>query len=244
MASKTTRNGNLNEPAKQLDVCGAMREVLSRTRPAAVPASNAPPAASSVGTQTPLKDTKTAAAAEFDRVGFLAGYGKFGVGQAVFFFLSTFLVWRGCLRAGVSIHESLLGAVIRYPMRFFNASHPQQVSAGVADRLRRADCGVHRRGPGSVVGGRRGARGRPVAVGGHHRLQALQRPLQGGPGACAKGRHLRYTDQMRARTRRVDRAPARVGRTMLVPQRVSTWIPVLKALREDILPVSGPHPRD
>lgn len=53
---KTTRD--LNEPAKQLEVFGAMMEVLSRTRPTAVPASNATPATSSVVLQTPLKDFK------------------------------------------------------------------------------------------------------------------------------------------------------------------------------------------
>ncbi|XP_063876014.1 ATP-binding cassette sub-family C member 3-like isoform X2 [Scylla paramamosain] len=59
---------------------------------------------------------------EFDRLQFLFIYASFGVGQAIFIYLSLVMLRRGCLKAGRRIHDILLDALLHLPIHFFDTN--------------------------------------------------------------------------------------------------------------------------
>lgn len=58
----------------------------------------------------------------FSRVEFLAGFGAFGIGQCLFYYIASVLLWIGCMRAGRDIHRKLLDSVLHFPMSFFDTN--------------------------------------------------------------------------------------------------------------------------
>ncbi|XP_066983087.1 ATP-binding cassette sub-family C member 3-like [Macrobrachium rosenbergii] len=60
--------------------------------------------------------------ADFDRTGFLLGYGGFGIGQSLFFYLGSLVTWTGTMMAGKNIHKRLLENVLCLPMKFFDTN--------------------------------------------------------------------------------------------------------------------------
>ncbi|XP_037789915.1 canalicular multispecific organic anion transporter 2-like [Penaeus monodon] len=58
----------------------------------------------------------------FNKTQFLAGYGGFGLGQSLFYYMGSFLIWTGCMRAGIRIHHRVLDNVLRLPMSFFDTN--------------------------------------------------------------------------------------------------------------------------
>ncbi|XP_068236627.1 multidrug resistance-associated protein 1-like [Palaemon carinicauda] len=59
---------------------------------------------------------------ESSRTEFLIGYGIFGLGQAVFYYIGSLSIWLGCLRAGMHLHHKLLTSVLHLPMLFFDSN--------------------------------------------------------------------------------------------------------------------------
>ncbi|XP_068210698.1 multidrug resistance-associated protein 1-like [Palaemon carinicauda] len=59
---------------------------------------------------------------DFDRTGFLLGYGGFGIGQSLFFYLGSLVTWTGTMMAGKNIHKRLLENVLCLPMKFFDTN--------------------------------------------------------------------------------------------------------------------------
>ncbi|XP_068209834.1 multidrug resistance-associated protein 1-like isoform X2 [Palaemon carinicauda] len=59
---------------------------------------------------------------EFNRSEFLAGYGGFGIGQCLFFFVGALTTWTGTLKAAEKIHHELLHNVLHLPMSFFDTN--------------------------------------------------------------------------------------------------------------------------
>ncbi|KAK7065361.1 Canalicular multispecific organic anion transporter 1 [Halocaridina rubra] len=59
---------------------------------------------------------------EFDRTGFLIGYGGFGVGQSLFFYFGSLVTWTGTMVAGKNIHKRLLNNILHLPMSFFDTN--------------------------------------------------------------------------------------------------------------------------
>ncbi|XP_069173762.1 ATP-binding cassette sub-family C member 3 isoform X2 [Procambarus clarkii] len=71
---------------------------------------------------TTITSNTTEDIAQFDRDIFLAGYGAFGVGQAIFLFVGLLMVMLGGLRAANILHHHLLRNIIRLPMSFFDTN--------------------------------------------------------------------------------------------------------------------------
>ncbi|KAK7065358.1 hypothetical protein SK128_016653 [Halocaridina rubra] len=59
---------------------------------------------------------------EFDKTEFLIAYGSFGIGQSLFFYLGSLVMWTRTLVAGENIHRRLLANILHLPMSFFDTN--------------------------------------------------------------------------------------------------------------------------